>query len=91
MFVVEGHRRRFSVFGRQNDSMLVKLEAYNDGDFWCARGVGEDILTQGKTVDELFSNIREAATLHFENRVPATALDILVVSELKSFHATAET
>jgi hypothetical protein len=39
--------------------MLVKVEVYNDGDFWCARGIGEDIFTPGKTVDELYKNIRE--------------------------------
>jgi predicted RNase H-like HicB family nuclease len=68
--------------------MLVKVEVYNDGDFWCARGIGEDIFTQGKTVDELYQNIREAVTLHFEDRVPAD-IDILVVSELKPVHAPA--
>jgi hypothetical protein len=26
----------------QNQAMLVKVEVYNDGDFWCARGIGED-------------------------------------------------
>jgi hypothetical protein len=46
--------------------MLVKIEAYNDGEFWCARGIGEDIFTQGKTVDELYANIKEAIGLHFE-------------------------
>lgn len=69
--------------------MLVKVEVYNDGDFWCARGIGEDILTQGKTVDELYQNIREAVTLHFEDRVPANDIDILVVSEVKPVHAPA--
>jgi hypothetical protein len=33
--------------------MLVKVEAYHDGGFWCARGIGEDIFTQGKTFGEL--------------------------------------
>ena len=69
--------------------MLVKVEVYNDGEFWCARGMGEDVFTQAKTVDELFENIREAVTLHFEERVPAADLDILVVSELKPVHAPA--
>jgi predicted RNase H-like HicB family nuclease len=69
--------------------MLVKVEVYNDGDFWCARGIGEDIFTQGKTVDELYKNIREPVTLHFEDRVPASDIDILVVSELKPVHAPA--
>ncbi len=67
----------------------MKMEVYNDGDFWCARGIGEDVFTQGKTVDELYKNIREAVTLHFEGRVPATDIDILVVSELKPVHAPA--
>jgi predicted RNase H-like HicB family nuclease len=69
--------------------MLVKVEVYNDSQFWCARGIGEDLFTQAKTVDELYSNIREAVTLHFEDRAPATDLDILVVSELKPVHAPA--
>jgi predicted RNase H-like HicB family nuclease len=46
--------------------MIVKIEAYHDGEFWCARGIGEDIFTQGATFDELIENIKEAVTLHFE-------------------------
>ncbi len=45
--------------------MLVKIEAYHDGEFWCVRGVGEDIFTQGETLDELITNIKEAVELHF--------------------------
>ncbi len=47
--------------------MLVKIEVYNDGEFWCARSIGKDIFTQGQTVDELYANIKEAVALHFEN------------------------
>lgn len=57
--------------------MLVKVEVYNDGEFWCARGIGEDVFTQAKTVDELYANIREAVNLHFEDRAPAADIDIL--------------
>ncbi len=46
--------------------MLAKFEMYFDGEYWCARGIGADVFTQGRTVDELMGNIREAATLHFE-------------------------
>ena len=46
--------------------MLVRIEAYHDGEFWCARGIGEDIFTQGETFDELIENIKEAVALHFE-------------------------
>jgi hypothetical protein len=45
--------------------MLVKIEVYNDGVCWCARGIGEDIFTQGKTLDELTENIKEAVEVHF--------------------------
>ena len=44
--------------------MLVKIDTYFDGEYWCARGVNEDIFTQGKTYDELLKNIKEAVTLH---------------------------
>ena len=69
--------------------MLVKAEVYHDGESWCARGIGEDIFTQGATVDALFENIREAIGLHFEGRVPPSEVDILIVSELKLTHAPA--
>jgi len=69
--------------------VLVKVEVYNDGEFWCARGIREDIFTQGGTVDELFRNIQEAVALHFENGETPQDIDILIVSELKLTHAPA--
>jgi hypothetical protein len=71
--------------------MLVKIEVYNDGESWCARGIGEDIFTQGQTVDELYANIKEAVAVHFENRSRPTEIDILIVSEMKLNHAPAAT
>jgi len=71
--------------------MLVKMEVYQDGDTWCARGIGQDIFTQGQTADELFRNIKEAVALHLENGTQPTDIDILVVSELKLSHALAAT
>jgi predicted RNase H-like HicB family nuclease len=49
--------------------MLVKLEAYNDGEFWCARGIDESVFAQGKTFEELLDNVREALALHFEEEL----------------------
>ena len=46
--------------------LLVKFEIYNDGEYWCARGIGVDIFTQGKTLDELMENIKEAVEVHFD-------------------------
>ena len=64
--------------------MLVKVEAYYDGEFWCARGVGEDLFAQGETLDELMENIKEAASLHFEDQLKAAeSLHILILSEVE--------
>jgi hypothetical protein len=68
---------------------MVKIEAYHDGEMWCARGIGADIFTQGNTLDELMANIREAVALHYqdEGEIP----DVLVLSEIKASHAAAAT
>lgn len=67
--------------------MLVKIETYFDGDFWCARGIGEDIFTQGDTLDELYKNIKEAVSVHFgETGEPIT---VLTISEIEMPNAKA--
>ena len=66
---------------------MVKIEAYHDGEFWCARGIGEDIFTQGETLDELMENIKEAVVLHFDGIEPLP--DILLISEVKLSDAAA--
>ncbi len=48
--------------------MLVKIETYFDGEMWCTRGIGEDIFTQGKNLDELYQNIKEAVAVHFGDK-----------------------
>ena len=66
------------------DKMLVKFEAYFDGESWCARGIGVSIFTQGKTLDELMENIKEASSLHFEDILEAgEELKILSISEFE--------
>ena len=67
--------------------MLVKIETYFDGEFWCARGIGEDIFTQGNTLDELFENIKEAVSVHFGDT--AEPITILTLSEVKLANAQA--
>ncbi|NJE11274.1 type II toxin-antitoxin system HicB family antitoxin [Thermococcus sp. MAR1] len=49
--------------------MIVKFDVYFDGKYWCARGINEDIFTQGKTLDELMENLQEAVELHFEEDI----------------------
>lgn len=64
--------------------MLVKFEVYNDGEYWCARGIGEDIFTQGKTLDELTENMKEAVGVHFmELLEKGEQIKILSLSELE--------
>ena len=49
--------------------MLIKFEVYKDGRWWGARALGHAIFTQGRTLDEVYKNIKEAAHLHFEDEV----------------------
>lgn len=67
--------------------MLVKMEIYFDGEFWCARGIGEDIFTQGSTLDELLGNIKEAVSVHFGDT--SEPITILTLSEVKLANAKA--
>ena len=70
--------------------MLVKFEIYNDGEYWCARGIGEDIFTQGKTLDELMENIKEAVEAHYgELLEKGEDIRILSISEIE-VHSTAK-
>ena len=67
--------------------MLVKIETYFDGEFWCARGIGEDIFTQGDTLDDLLQNIKEAVSAHFGDT--DEAITILTLSEVRLADAKA--
>ena len=58
---------------------------YPEGKYWCGRGIGVDIFTQGKTLDELMVTIREAVELHFaEELEKGENIRILPVSGTKS-------
>jgi hypothetical protein len=62
--------------------MLVKLEAYYDEKFWCARGIGASVFTQGKTFEELLENVKEAVALHFEEKLEeGETLQVLILTE----------
>ncbi len=64
--------------------LLVKFEIYNDGEYWCARGIGVDIFTQGKTLDELMENIKEAVEVHFDEALEnGEDVKIISISELE--------
>ena len=44
----------------------IKAEIYFDGKYYCARCLEIDVFTQGKTLDELMINLKEAVSLHIE-------------------------
>lgn len=67
--------------------MLVKFEVYRDGEYWCARGIGADVFTQGKTLDELMTNLKEAVETHFlDDLPPGEALQVLSIAEFEVAH-----
>lgn len=64
--------------------MIAKFEIYNDGEYWCARGIREDIFTQGSSLDELISNLKEAVELHFEEEIEnGEEIKIISISEFE--------
>ena len=46
---------------------IIKADIYHDGEFYCGRCLDFDVFTQGKTLDELAANLKEAIQLHFED------------------------
>jgi len=64
--------------------MLVKLEVYRDGEFWCARGIGVSVFSQGQTFERLLENVQDALALHFEEKLErGELLQVLVLTELE--------
>ena len=64
--------------------MLIKFEIYHDGKYWCARGIGEDIFTQCRGLDELMKNISEAVEIHFEEEISkGEQIKVLSISEME--------
>ena len=62
--------------------MLVKLEAYHDGKFWCARGIGVSVFTQGETFEDLLNNTQEAVSVHFEEKLDeGGTIQVLILTE----------
>ena len=46
---------------------IIKAEIYNDGEYYCGRCLDFDVFTQGKTLDEVVNNLKEAIQLHLED------------------------
>ena len=71
---------------------IIKAEIYFDSVYYCARCLDFDVFTQGKTLDELVLNLKEATQLHLEDD-PSALVDfapnpaLLTVMDLGEIHA----
>jgi len=62
--------------------MVVKVEVYNDGEQWCARGVGADIFTCADSLDDLVAEVRDAAACHYADELEAgKSISVLLLTE----------
>jgi hypothetical protein len=60
----------------------VKVEAYFDGENWCAKALGACICSQGTSLDELMENVKEAVALHYETEIDkGNPLSVLLIAE----------
>lgn len=67
---------------------MLKFEIYKDKKHWCARSIGESIFTQGKNLQDLYENIKEAAELHCEEELKkGKDISVLIISEMELKHA----
>jgi len=46
---------------------IIKAEIYYDGQYYCARCLDMDVFTQGKRLDDVVGNLKEAIMLHLED------------------------
>lgn len=47
---------------------IIQFRIYKgDGAYWVGEGIDLSIVTQGKTVDEVVKNLKEALSLHLED------------------------
>jgi len=50
---------------------IIQFQVYKGENAYIGEGVDLAIVTQGKTLDEVVSNLKEALALHFEGENPA--------------------
>jgi len=69
--------------------MVVKVEVYNDGEQWCARGIGADIFTCAQSLDDLMGEIKEAAACHYAEQLQTgQPLNLLILTEAEVLDTT---
>jgi len=64
--------------------MVVKVDVYNDGEQWCARGIGAGFFTCAQSLDELMVEVKDAAACHFHDQSQAgQTLNLLILTEIE--------
>ncbi len=48
---------------------IIKAEIHYDGEYYCGMCLDFDVFSQGKTLDKLVRNLKEAIRLHLEEDI----------------------
>ena len=54
---------------------VIRASVSKEGEWYVAQALDVDVASQGKSVDEALTNLREALELHFEPPVAAASRD----------------
>lgn len=66
----------------------ISFKITREGKYYIASAIGYFIVTQGKTLDELFSHIKEATELYFEDeKKPSSKKSLYSISLDLPLHA----
>jgi hypothetical protein len=72
----------------RQSGMAAKVEVYNDGEQWCARGIGADLFTCARSFDELMVEVKDAAACYFHDQLQmGETLNLLSLTEAEVRHA----
>lgn len=65
--------------------MSIKCTVYiqQDGDWYVATDISSGVASQGKTIDESLSNLKEAIELFYENNAPSADTGNVYVTTLE--------
>ncbi len=58
---------------KRKSELVIEITQTDDGGF-TARGIGEDIFSEGNTLEEIRRNLREAVLCHYDSKddIPST-------------------
>lgn len=71
---------------------IIRADIYHDGEYYCGRCLDVDVFTQGRTLDEVVANLKEALQVHFDDQAPpfdhsASAPTLLTMMDMGKIYA----